>query len=164
MYEPVLYTLGLSVRSFNCLSRHFNAFYDKKIADVTIDDILGLFSTGEISRVKNLGKKSIEEIRTRLVANGFMPDEDITAFGCLFCRDLSAPGAFTDISTAEIGRLGTSKMIQHVFVVKHAEDALPHLVIDTFLGPDECASEPETSDIYKKIIRLRHCPMCGRSF
>ena len=78
---------GLSVRTFNGLRRAFDgcSLYDlnKKIyvkdhpyakigsRNATIDDIYKLYASGDIKKVRNLGKKSIEEIARILEANGY---------------------------------------------------------------------------------------------
>ena len=53
--------LELSVRSYNCLKR----------ANInTVDDLISK-SQGEMMKVRNLGKKSFEEVRAKLQSLGF---------------------------------------------------------------------------------------------
>lgn len=78
---------GLSVRTFNALGRTFDGYYlydpDKRTRikdhpyakigrrNATIDDIYKLYMSGDIKKVRNLGKKSIEELTSILKANGY---------------------------------------------------------------------------------------------
>lgn len=67
--------LGLSARSFNCLDR----------SDIKLIGEIALMSTNDLKNVKNLGKKSYEEIVEKLNDFGFevgadFPDEVISAF------------------------------------------------------------------------------------
>lgn len=59
--DTELESLSLSVRSYNCLRR----------ADVeTVRDIIRLFQTGDISKVRNMGGRSVEEVRQKLLSIG----------------------------------------------------------------------------------------------
>ncbi|NLM98747.1 MAG: DNA-directed RNA polymerase subunit alpha [Campylobacteraceae bacterium] len=61
--------LGLSARSFNCLDR----------ADIKIVGELVLMSEAEIKEIKNLGKKSLEEIKNVMEEIGFPLGEERSA-------------------------------------------------------------------------------------
>lgn len=67
--EMTIEDLDLSVRSFNCLKR----------ANInTVDDLISK-SPDEMMKVRNLGKKSFEEVRAKLISLGFDladPDEN----------------------------------------------------------------------------------------
>lgn len=59
--DTELESLSLSVRSYNCLRR----------ADVvTVRDIIKLFQTGDIRKVRNMGGHSVEEVRQKLLSIG----------------------------------------------------------------------------------------------
>ena len=59
--EMTIDDLDLSVRSFNCLKR----------ANInTVDDLISK-SQGDMMKVRNLGKKSFEEVRAKLQSLGF---------------------------------------------------------------------------------------------
>ena len=61
LLEMTLDDLDLSVRSFNCLKR----------ANInTVDDLINK-SQGDMMKVRNLGKKSFEEVRAKLQSLGF---------------------------------------------------------------------------------------------
>ena len=69
--KPFLQTvdsLGLSARSFNSLDR----------AGIKFLGELVLMSENEIKNIKNLGKKSLDEINECLLENGFGPDFELT--------------------------------------------------------------------------------------
>jgi DNA-directed RNA polymerase subunit alpha len=68
--KPFLQTvdsLGLSARSFNSLDR----------AGIKYLGELVLMSENEIKNIKNLGKKSLDEINECLISNGFGPDYEL---------------------------------------------------------------------------------------
>ncbi len=50
--------MDLSVRSYNAL---------KRSGISTVNDLVDCISAGELSRVRNLGKKSINEVKTKLL-------------------------------------------------------------------------------------------------
>lgn len=50
--------MDLSVRSYNAL---------KRSGISTVNDLMDCISSGELSRIRNLGKKSINEIKTKLL-------------------------------------------------------------------------------------------------
>ena len=60
-------SLGLSARSFNSLDR----------AGIKYLGELVLMSENEIKNIKNLGKKSLDEINECLTSNGFGPDYEL---------------------------------------------------------------------------------------
>ena len=61
LLEMTIDDLDLSVRSFNCLKR----------ANInTVDDLINK-SQGDMMKVRNLGKKSFEEVRAKLQSLGF---------------------------------------------------------------------------------------------
>ena len=69
-FKPFMQTvdsLGLSARSFNSLDR----------AGIKVLGELVLMSENEIKNIKNLGKKSLDEINECLVEHGFGPDFDL---------------------------------------------------------------------------------------
>lgn len=72
--------LELSVRSYNCIRRYF---WHSDVRAITVKDIVPLFQSGEIVKVRNLGRKSCEEIRNRLIEIG-IPAEELTPIGGLF--------------------------------------------------------------------------------
>jgi DNA-directed RNA polymerase subunit alpha len=59
--EMTIEDLDLSVRSFNCL---------KRAGINTVDDLITK-SPEDMMKVRNLGKKSFEEVRERLLSLGF---------------------------------------------------------------------------------------------
>lgn len=70
-----LIDLDLSVRSYNCLARaaHYVLYKDVKL--VNAYDIVKLFQSGDIIKIRNLGRKSCEEIRNKLIEIGIDPKE-----------------------------------------------------------------------------------------
>ena len=58
--------LDLSVRSFNCL---------KRAGINTVEDLIGK-SEDEMMKVRNLGKKSLEEVVAKLESLGFKLSKD----------------------------------------------------------------------------------------
>lgn len=61
--------MDLSVRSYNCLARHFSHWDALKKTynrHVTISDVIDLIRSGKLLMVRNLGKKSAVEILTKL--------------------------------------------------------------------------------------------------
>jgi len=78
VYDILIDDLGLSVRAFNCLKR----------AGITkVGEVLEKLQKGddEILLIRNFGKKSLEELKRKLRAKGFLPEEpeegDIEAEG-----------------------------------------------------------------------------------
>jgi DNA-directed RNA polymerase subunit alpha len=59
--EMTIEELDLSVRSFNCL---------KRAGINTVDDLIGKSET-EMMKVRNLGKKSFDEVKEKLLSLGF---------------------------------------------------------------------------------------------
>ena len=64
--ELTIEELDLSVRSFNCLKR----------AGINTVEDLASKSEGEMMRVRNLGKKSLEEVVNKLASLGFAFSKD----------------------------------------------------------------------------------------
>ena len=64
--ELTIEELDLSVRSFNCL---------KRAGINTVEDLVSK-SEGEMMRVRNLGKKSLEEVVSKLNSLGFQFSKD----------------------------------------------------------------------------------------
>ena len=69
--------LNLSVRSYNCLARAAYWMLKKDRKDMNTYDIIKLFQSGEIIKVRNLGRKSYEEIKAKLLEIG-IPEEELT--------------------------------------------------------------------------------------
>jgi len=66
VYETPIEELGLTVRAYNCLKR----------AGVTkVGEVLDRLEKGEeeILAVRNFGRKSLDELREKLIAKGFLP-------------------------------------------------------------------------------------------
>ena len=66
MLELTIEELDLSVRSFNCL---------KRAGINTVEDLVSK-SEGEMMRVRNLGRKSLEEVVNKLASLGFEFSKD----------------------------------------------------------------------------------------
>ena len=64
--EMTIEELDLSVRSFNCL---------KRAGINTVEDLIGK-SEDEMMKVRNLGKKSLEEVVAKLESLGFNLNKD----------------------------------------------------------------------------------------
>ena len=64
--EMTIEELGLSVRSFNCL---------KRAGINTVEDLINK-SEEEMMKVRNLGRKSLEEVMAKLNALGFSLTHD----------------------------------------------------------------------------------------
>ena len=66
--EMTIEDLELSVRSFNCL---------KRAGIVTVEDLVNK-TQSEMMKVRNLGKKSLDEVTNKLHSLGldFAPDDD----------------------------------------------------------------------------------------
>ena len=64
--EMTIEELDLSVRSFNCL---------KRAGINTVKDLISK-SEDEMMKVRNLGKKSLEEVRNKLISLGFSLTSD----------------------------------------------------------------------------------------
>lgn len=89
---PKLPDLNFSVRTFNALVRTFNGSWKLKKGrewidnpyhkpnstweDITLDDIYKLYSSGDIWYVRNMGRKSIEEVERELVKYGYLKNEE----------------------------------------------------------------------------------------
>ena len=60
--------MDLSVRSYNCLVRHFSWYYNLSSKQITLLDICDLVENkcDEVRRIRNLGEKSLKEILTIL--------------------------------------------------------------------------------------------------
>lgn len=67
--------LDLSVRSYNCIRRYF-WYPDARDRAITVKEIVPLFRSGEIVKIRNLGRKSCEEIRNKLIEIG-IPSADL---------------------------------------------------------------------------------------
>jgi len=88
VYETPIEDLGLTVRAYNCLKR----------AGITkVGEVLERLEKGEeeILAVRNFGRKSLDELREKLVAKGFLsPDAAAVSAG-------SSAGAPSDDESAE---------------------------------------------------------------
>ncbi|MCR4661723.1 MAG: hypothetical protein K5765_06990 [Clostridia bacterium] len=60
--EVSLDDLDLSVRTRNCLARWFLARHDLEPEKVSVDMVKALIENDDIYRVKNLGKKGVQEV------------------------------------------------------------------------------------------------------
>jgi DNA-directed RNA polymerase subunit alpha len=67
MLEMTIEELDLSVRSFNCL---------KRAGINTVEDLVAK-SEGDMMKVRNLGRKSLEEVINKLQTMGLSLREDI---------------------------------------------------------------------------------------
>lgn len=68
--------LELSVRSYNGLRRYFAETTNKYYNEITADDIFNLFLKPEVGdcpilNIRNLGRRSISEIATKLILRGY---------------------------------------------------------------------------------------------
>lgn len=69
--EDAIERLGLQDRTKNCLSRnYYNNHYCQ-----TIQDVIDLYSDGQLINVRNLGRKSYDEVVSKLVKFGFITEE-----------------------------------------------------------------------------------------
>ena len=98
---------GLSVRSYNCLSRHFGVWRGTRSStteqfkkenkyglgcfdDITIGHVLNLFKDGSILKVRNLGKKSVLEIANSLVNQGVTDSSVLSYLGGYKCEEATS--------------------------------------------------------------------------
>lgn len=69
--------LDLSVRSYNCLARaSYWTLNLSSVKDLRVRHIIQLFQSGDIVKIRNLGRKSYEEIRNKLIEIG-IPSADL---------------------------------------------------------------------------------------
>lgn len=73
IYETPIEELDLSVRAYNCLKRH-GITKVGQVLEMNEEDLLA---------VRNFGRKSLDELRERLAAKGFLPENAGTEVGAL---------------------------------------------------------------------------------